>query len=668
MCDPMAHRAGAEHGYPSNLHRERFYRRKGPGYRRRYNGGLKALAAAVLLSAALTVAIAWPVLASPRERIFGRDAAGRHHDPFTVMWQFANERPRFPYRQPLVDDTGALASRAVGPVAAYNLIVLLSFPLTALATFLFARYLRMPPGAAAAAAIAFAFAPPHLAHAAYHPHVAQTQWLPLYFLALWACVDRTTPARAAGFALAAAAVLLSNAYGALMAAVTTPVVVAGIWIARRPGARRAAAGVAGAAAALVCGVAMARVILPRVMPDLWRFASDPADLLRYGARWWGYFVPPVEHPLWGGAAAGVWNGVVMPSAIVEHQISISYALMAFAAVAIWTRARARGATSVDAPASVHAVPVLAALAIWAALCSLAPTFPLAPAGWLYEAVPMFRAYARFALLTHLAVALLAGIGLAIVWKRQRGAAVALLAVAAIEYAPLPARSRDVLPTAGHRWIASQPHGRALDCVQPSQEEALVSWLMGKDLGTLSPALPSCTELNIAQQAATLGYTHIISRTASGAPGIVLPSRPGLARAATFEDAAVYEVVGDAAPVTVIEMRGFSAVEGDARESWRWMGQQGEWIVSNPRISPVRVRLEMELAALERPRRIAVAVDDVQVGVLAAGAAPGRHHAGPMTLAPGVHRVTFIALEPASRGPGPDGRMLTVRLTDWRWWE
>ena len=617
---------------------------------------MKALAAAVLLSGALTVALAWPVLASPTERIFGREIAGRHHDPFTVMWQFAHERPRFPYRQPLVDDTGAIAARAVGPVAAYNLIVLLSFPLTALATSLLARYLGMPGGAAITAAIAFAFAPPHLAHAAYHPHIAQTQWLPLYFLALWACVERPSLWRAAGLALASAAVLLSNAYGGLMAGVATPVVVAGIWIARRPCGRRAAAGIAACAAALVCGIAAARFALPRLMPDMWRFASDPADLLRYGARWWAYFVPPVDHPLWGAAAAKVWNGELIPGAIIEQQISISFPLMALAGVAIWT-------------STVRAMPVLAALAVWGALCSLAPTFALAPASWFYEAAPVFRAYARFALLTHLAIALLAGIGLSIVWRRQRAIAIVLLGIAAIEYAPLTPRSRDVLPTAAHRWMASQPRdSRALDCVQPSQADALVPWLMDRELGTLSPLLPSCEELNIAQRAATLGYTHIISHMHPNGSGDVIPLRPGLAPSASFDDSVVYQVLADPAPVMVTGIRGFSALERDARESWRWMEQQGEWIVRNPRSSPVRVHLELELDALDRPRRIAVAVDAVPMALLTANPDGGRHRAGPMILAPGEHRITFTALEAASRAPGEDGRMLTVRLTDWRWWE
>ena len=83
-------------------------------------------------------------------------------------------------------------------MAAYNWLVLLSFPLSAAAAYLLARHLLLSPAGATVAALAYAFSPFHLAHAAYHPHIAQTQWMPLYLLALWRCLDHASPA-AVGF-------------------------------------------------------------------------------------------------------------------------------------------------------------------------------------------------------------------------------------------------------------------------------------------------------------------------------------------------------------------------------------------------------------------------------------------------------------------------------------
>ncbi len=181
--------------------------------------------------------IAAPVLRAPSERLFGMEIVGRHHDPFTVMEQFGRPIAVGVYSQPVTDITGALLARISGAVAAYNWLVLLSFPLSAAAAYLLARHLALSPAGATVAAMAFAFSPFHVAHAAYHPHIAQTQWVPLYLLALWRCLDNASPAAVGFLGAATIAVTLSNFYGGLIAAVITPVAVAAYWL-RRPAAGR----------------------------------------------------------------------------------------------------------------------------------------------------------------------------------------------------------------------------------------------------------------------------------------------------------------------------------------------------------------------------------------------------------------------------------------------
>src|SRR6185312_10039280 len=110
----------------------------------------------------LTILIAVPVLRAPSERIFGMEIVGRHHDPFTVMQQFVRPFRLGVYSQPVTDIAGVVLARISGPVAAYNWLVLLTFPLSAAAAYLLARYLALSPTGAGIAAIAFAFSPFHL--------------------------------------------------------------------------------------------------------------------------------------------------------------------------------------------------------------------------------------------------------------------------------------------------------------------------------------------------------------------------------------------------------------------------------------------------------------------------------------------------------------------------
>ena len=188
------------------------------------------VSAVLALATIVTVAIAAPVLRAPSERVFGMEIVGRHHDPFTAMAQFERPITIGVYSQPLTDLIGALLARLSGGVAAYNWLVLLSFPLAAAAAYLLARHLGLLRSGAAVAAMAYAFSPFHVAHAAYHPHIAQTHWIPLYLLALWRCLDHASLPAVGFLGVAALAVTLSNFYGGLIAAVITPVAMAAYWL------------------------------------------------------------------------------------------------------------------------------------------------------------------------------------------------------------------------------------------------------------------------------------------------------------------------------------------------------------------------------------------------------------------------------------------------------
>src|SRR6186713_1451778 len=98
-----------------------------------------ARGAALAFAAALgaTLLMAAPVVLAPRERLFGSgEILGRedpNRDALIVIEQFRTGRVPTPYRQPLTDLPGWALARLVGPVAAYNILVLATLPLTAAA-------------------------------------------------------------------------------------------------------------------------------------------------------------------------------------------------------------------------------------------------------------------------------------------------------------------------------------------------------------------------------------------------------------------------------------------------------------------------------------------------------------------------------------------------------
>lgn len=393
------------------------------------------------LAVLLIAAIAAPVLRAPSERVFGTPLVGHHHDPFTFMRQISHGLAAAVYLQPATDVPAAALARAVGGVAAYNGIVMLTFPLSAVAAFLLARHLAIGPVWAAAAALLFAFSPFHLAHAAYHPHIAQTQWMPLYLLALWRAVDAPSRGRVAALVLVTAGAVFANFYGGLIIMAITPVALGAYWLAvgrRQADATFRVAVVVGALAVMAAaGAAYAFHVLGRADAAYASYATAPEDITRYGARWWSYLMPPANHPVVGATVRGRWPLAGVDVGLLEQQVSLGWGLVALAVVAVAVR------RSPSAPAAW----MLLAIAGVAFVFSLAS----GPAATLREWLPMFRAYARFGVIVQLMVALLAAVGAEQLWRRAtrraRIACVVLLALAAAEYAVWPpSMSRDVLPS------------------------------------------------------------------------------------------------------------------------------------------------------------------------------------------------------------------------------
>lgn len=640
-------------------------------------GGITAVATVIALM------VAMPVLRAPSERIFGREMVGRHHDPFTVMQQFMRPLGSGLMTQPLTEVTGALLARVSGVVPAYNWLVLISFPAAAAAAYLLARHLLLSPVAAAIAALAFAFSPFHFAHAAYHPHIAQVQWIPLFLWALWRCLDLASPGAVAVLVAAAMAVGLSNFYGGLIAAVMTPVAAAAYWVstrraAPRPG-RRLAITVLSLAVMAAASAAYAWWARDQMLTAGATAMADRLDLFRYSARWWSYLVPPVAHPLLGPQVARFWSSAGVDRGLLEQQVSLGWGLigLGLAAVAGWSTRR-------TAVASLVRVPVLVIVAVAALLCSLSPERTIGgftmvrPSAWLYEVLPMFRSYARFGVVVQLMAALLAGIGFEALWQsghwRRRAACAALVALAAAEYVVWPnALWRDVLPTPAHRWVMTQTDTpRVLDCVPLTQDSSSIQWLTETRIVVLSETVSDCNEPNFAQKLAAQGYSHLLLRRGPASTAWPAPAteRSGFRLAASWADSAVYRVAESRPAVYTALMSGFSPREQNHEWSWRWMGAEAAWSVINSMGVAKTVTLDVELAAFAHNRELTVALNGADVQAVHVQPAWRSLRIGPLVVPPGAHELRFRSAQPPTVADqlvhNGDHRALSVAVGAWTW--
>lgn len=644
-------------------------------------GRVADLAVVTGVAVLLTAVLAAPVLRAPSDRIFGMPLVGRHHDPFTAMAQFARPVEVGVYWQPVTDLVGGLLSRLAGPVAAYNWLVLTSVPLSAAATFLLARHLALSPWAAAVAALAYAFAPFHLAHAAYHPHVAQTQWLPLYLLALWRCLDAASPVAMALLVAASVAVTLSNFYTGLIVAVITPVAIVAWWLpAHRAGSasRQMLMRTLGALAFVVAVTAAYASYASGSGLPLDAYTAASAELPTFSARWWSYLVPPVAHPLLGAFSQRLFTAAGVGDGLLEQQLSIGWGIVLLAGCGVLGAAvhavTARERRSITVLVLVGAVAFVGSLPpAWAVASPLFSGLSTL----LYPVVPMFRAYARFGVAVQLMAVLLAGVGidrLLASGRRARTVCALLVTLVVAEYAVSPSMLwRDVLPTAAHVWVRQQAGDvRALDCTPVDSETDSIRWLSGGRIDLLgSGAIDDCGEPHLAGTLAAHGYTHLLVAGAAGAsPWRDRGALDGLRTVARFADGEVLAVTRPAPGISTSAMSGFYQREYDAYRSWRWMGADAAWTVVNRHAYTTAAVLVVELTAFHHARLVNVLLDGHQLTTVLVLPERRPHTLGPFVISPGRHDVVFSPVDGATVVSdlirAGDSRPLSIAIGHWSW--
>lgn len=371
--------------------------------------------------------------------------------------------------EPLVEWPLRWLSSVAGEVAAYNLLVLLGFVLTGLATFLLVYALTHNPWAGLLSGTVFAFCPYRFAHLVHISLSVGTCWLPLYGLALLWLWQRPTAGRALLLGAVLAGTAATNGYYAWFCAILS-VVFLPILAWAHPTRRRFAgwSGVAVAMAAVAVWPLMGAVVLHAGTPG----AGHPLkDLFVYSAKPWDYLLPPSAHWFFGPMVRPFLESHLYGSNLVEQTLFLGFVPLLLAGVAVWRAGRPQ-------PLLVRC---LLGGAIVAALCSGPPYLPLGPfqivgnqivAPWklylpsamFHPLLPEIRVYARFGIVVALAVSVLAGLAI-VPWVhrcrlRYRPLLLGGLLAAVAGDFTVGLRTTDVssVPPA-YQWLARQPLDR-----------------------------------------------------------------------------------------------------------------------------------------------------------------------------------------------------------------
>jgi hypothetical protein len=427
-------------------------------------GRLRELALVVLVAAALTVAMTYPV-AFEMGRVGRVDNGDGQISIWNVAWvartlvvdplHVFDANIFYPHRGTLAYSDNNLGAGALAipvywathnPYAAHNFVLLLSFVLSASGMYYLVRHLTGDRGAAAVSAISFAFCPYVFAHTA-HIQLLLTAGLPYSLLAFQSMADRPTPGRGALLGVAMAAQAMCCGYYGVFVMLMVGWAILVVATTRRLWGSRAYWTAIGVAA--VCSIVLvAPAFAPYVgLQKVEGFTRQLDQARQYSSNWSDYFASSAYSHAWLLGHLPPWVEVAFPGAVAGI----------FGVAGAWvSRRRERG----------EQVILYGGLALMACWASFGPPAMLYSA--LYKAVPVFsllRAPARFGLIVVFGLSVLAGLAVSR-FARASGhpaAAAAALAVVALAELREPNVMRAVAPVAPvYRLLATLPRAPVIE--------------------------------------------------------------------------------------------------------------------------------------------------------------------------------------------------------------
>ncbi len=437
---------------------------------------------------ALAFALCFPaIVAHPGTRIpNGGDELGalrniwvtavEHRNPFTLTHDYYDEAPNGQTVTPAVTlaqstiQTGFLwgLRGPLGLVGAANLLLFLGLLGTGLALFWLLIRLGCSYPASLLGGYLFAFGPYDLERA-YAGHMALLQnWIFVLLAAALLRLDsRRSPRAAALVGVVLALAFYLSAYQGLLASFMTLVFLA-VDLARQRTLRSASRTILeGLLAYATVGVLLSPLLILSLAEQTGvhtATAGYTGDHYTYSASVLAYLIPSPRNPLFH------WLSHVHPADLTEQTLYVGYTACALAIIGVALFVR-RDSWLVQSRARSTAVLSCALLVPAAALMSLPPSYQLGslrvpmPSATIGLVSSIWRAYARFGLLSDFAVIVLAALSLSALARRPGKGWRFLMPIAAalmfLEVLPGHAPTVSTVPSVQPswvQWLATQPRG------------------------------------------------------------------------------------------------------------------------------------------------------------------------------------------------------------------
>ena len=344
-----------------------------------------------------------------------------------------------------------LVTKLIGPVAAYNLVLLIGYALSGAAMYLLVRYLSCARIVAAWAGAAYIVFPWHLARTP-HGSLVHLEFFPILLLVLVFAAQRPSWSRFSLVGIVTLVCWLTSGYFGVMAVVAACAF--GLASALALPLRRAAVVLGG-----VTGAAIGASLFVGVLSIISGFGRGagldraPADLEVYGVRPLELVLPSPGNLVLGGWSNGIFDGRQHGSNPTETRNYLGLLTIGFALawiVVAWRRRRMLASTVRLATAGLAGVVVAALLLSAPSPISVLGHDVWMPSRVLWEVIPAIRVPSRWVALVITALIPLAALGMQATWRALRDRAGpptayavigAVLVVSTLELAIAPSRPR-----------------------------------------------------------------------------------------------------------------------------------------------------------------------------------------------------------------------------------
>lgn len=552
-----------------------------------------------------------------------------------LLWNY-DELDALPFeaRTPLVDapDGGELwrpifatslvvmlpawgAAQIVGPVCAWNTLVIAGFVASASAMCGFVCWLTRHRGAAFVAGYAFAFTPFALRKAEGHLNYVHLWIFPMILWALLWAAQRRSWRRAALAGLVIGMAGYVDGYYLLMATVTAAALLCGLLleIARRrawPEVRDwLALALVATATSLVVLAPIGAILLTSSSQVSEAVTRSISDVAIYSARPWEYVLPARTHPVFS-SIFGSWQDRHLHESNYSEQtlyLGVSVILLAAIGAVAVLRGRMRFRPGGDPARTRMAGLALLAVAAIGLAFSAPPRMPVVdlptPSSLVYGIAPFWRVFARFFIPVDAAVVALAGFGLAKLagppsWKTARGILVCTVAAMIVAFDLLAAPPRPQWSYAEgpevYRWLDTEPADEGIVANYPIVDPPLDAHLTyltyqrvherpilngastGSESWQLKASLIGLADPQTIPTLRRLGVTTVVVHR-QYLPGLgEAKVPPELIRRFTSPFADAYDIkAGPDATAALTIGEGFHVGELEGLHSQRWMGTTAE---------------------------------------------------------------------------------------------